>query len=75
VATASLAKTNKFGDLKSRLIFLLLALFVYRLGSHIPVPGIDPVALEKLFKDQQGGILSLFNMFSNATGSIPGTGI
>jgi preprotein translocase subunit SecY len=57
-------KTNKYGDLKSRLIFLLLALLVYRLGSHIPVPGIDPVALQKLFKDQQGGILSLFNMFS-----------
>ena len=64
MATAALAKTNKFGDLKSRLIFLLLAFLVYRIGSHIPVPGIDPVALEKLFKDQQGGILSLFNMFS-----------
>jgi preprotein translocase subunit SecY len=65
VATAAtIAKSNKFGDLKSRLIFLLLALFVYRLGSHIPVPGIDPVSLQKLFKDQQGGILSLFNMFS-----------
>jgi preprotein translocase subunit SecY len=57
-------KSNKYGDLKSRLIFLLLALLVYRVGSHIPVPGIDPVALQKLFKDQQGGILSLFNMFS-----------
>jgi preprotein translocase subunit SecY len=57
-------KSNKYGDLKNRLIFLLLALLVYRLGSHIPVPGIDPVALQKLFKDQQGGILSLFNMFS-----------
>lgn len=45
-------------------MFLLLALLVYRIGSHIPVPGIDPIALEKLFKDQQGGILSLFNMFS-----------
>jgi preprotein translocase subunit SecY len=66
VATgASLAaKSNKFGDLKSRLIFLLLALLVYRVGSHIPVPGIDPDTLQKLFKDQQGGILSLFNMFS-----------
>lgn len=61
---ATLAKSNKFGDLKSRLLFLLLALFVYRVGSHIPVPGIDPVALQKLFKDQSGGILSLFNMFS-----------
>jgi preprotein translocase subunit SecY len=64
VTAATSAKANKFGDLKSRLIFLLLALLVYRLGSHIPVPGIDPVTLQKLFKDQQGGILSLFNMFS-----------
>jgi preprotein translocase subunit SecY len=66
VATgASLAaKSNKFGDLKSRLIFLLLALLVYRVGSHIPVPGIDPDTLQKLFKEQSGGILSLFNMFS-----------
>lgn len=63
--SASLAaKSNKFGDLKNRLIFLLLALLVYRIGSHIPVPGIDPDTLQKLFKDQQGGILSLFNMFS-----------
>ncbi len=57
-------KSNKYGDLKNRLIFLLLALLVYRLGSHIPVPGIDPATLQKLFKEQQGGILSLFNMFS-----------
>jgi preprotein translocase subunit SecY len=64
VTAASPTKSNKFGDLKSRLMFLLLALLVYRIGSHIPVPGIDPVALQKLFKDQQGGILSLFNMFS-----------
>ena len=59
-----LAKSGKFGDLRRRLTFLLLALVVYRLGAHIPVPGIDPVALEQLFKGQQGGILSLFNMFS-----------
>ncbi len=59
-----LAKSGKFGDLRRRLTFLLLALVVYRLGAHIPVPGIDPVALQQLFKGQQGGILSLFNMFS-----------
>jgi preprotein translocase subunit SecY len=57
-------KNNKFGDLRRRLLFLLLALVVYRLGAHIPVPGIDPTALQQLFKDQQGGILNLFNMFS-----------
>ena len=59
-----LAKSGKFGDLRRRLIFLLLALVVYRMGAHIPVPGIDPNQLAQLFKGQQGGILSLFNMFS-----------
>ncbi len=62
--SAQLAKTGKFGDLRRRLVFLLLALVVYRIGAHIPVPGIDPTQLQELFKGQQGGILSLFNMFS-----------
>jgi preprotein translocase subunit SecY len=62
--STSLAKTGKFGDLRRRLVFLLLALVVYRIGAHIPVPGIDPAQLEQLFQGQQGGILSLFNMFS-----------
>lgn len=61
---AQIAKTGKFGDLRRRLVFLLLALVVYRVGAHIPVPGIDPGQLQQLFKGQQGGILSLFNMFS-----------
>ena len=59
-----LAKSGKFGDLRRRLVFLLLALVVYRIGTHIPVPGIDSNQLQQLFKGQQGGILSLFNMFS-----------
>ena len=59
-----LAKSGKFGDLRRRLVFLLLALVVYRIGAHIPVPGIDPNALQDLFKRQSGGILNLFNMFS-----------
>ena len=59
-----LAKSGKFGDLRRRVVFLLLALVVYRIGAHIPVPGIDPVALQELFKGQSGGILNLFNMFS-----------
>ena len=59
-----LAKSGKFGDLRRRLVFLVLALVVYRIGAHIPVPGIDPNQLQALFKGQQGGILSLFNMFS-----------
>ncbi len=61
---AQIAKTGKFGDLRRRLVFLLLALVVYRIGAHIPVPGINPDQLQELFKGQQGGILSLFNMFS-----------
>ena len=65
MATASLPSSkSNYGDLTRRLVFLLLALLVYRIGAHIPVPGIDPVQLEQLFKGQQGGILSLFNMFS-----------
>jgi len=55
---------GKMGDLKRRLMFLLGALIVYRVGAHIPVPGIDPVALADLFKSQKGGILDMFNMFS-----------
>jgi len=59
-----LKMSGKMGDLKSRLLFLIGALIVFRIGSFIPVPGIDPVALEDLFKSQQGGILGMFNMFS-----------
>ncbi len=59
-----LAKSGKFGDLRRRITFLLLALVVYRVGAHIPVPGIDPAQLQQLFKSQGGGILNLFNMFS-----------
>ncbi len=58
------ASGSKYGDLKRRIIFLLLALVVYRIGAHVPVPGIDPEMLTKLFNEQQGGILGLFNMFS-----------
>nr|WP_301290003.1 preprotein translocase subunit SecY [Kerstersia gyiorum] len=54
----------RYGDLKRRLVFLLLALVVYRLGTHIPVPGINPDALSDLFRQHSGGILGLFNMFS-----------
>lgn len=60
----TIAKTGKYGDLRRRLLFLLLALVVYRVGAHIPVPGINPDQLRQLFQGQQGGILSLFNMFS-----------
>ncbi len=63
-ASATIGSTGKYGDLKRRLFFLLLALLVYRVGTHIPVPGIDPDQLRQLFNSQQGGILGLFNMFS-----------
>ncbi len=61
---ATLGKSGKFGDLKRRLLFLLGALIVYRIGAHIPVPGIDAAVLSDLFNSQQGGILGMFNMFS-----------
>jgi len=59
-----LATLGKLGDLKRRLWFLLGALVVYRVGAHIPVPGIDPNELAKLFQQNTGGILDMFNMFS-----------
>jgi preprotein translocase subunit SecY len=59
-----LKSVGKMGELKSRLWFVLGALVVYRLGAHIPVPGIDPTVLKQLFDSQSGGILGMFNMFS-----------
>ncbi|MFK7963510.1 MAG: preprotein translocase subunit SecY [Burkholderiaceae bacterium] len=61
---SALATARQSGDLQKRLIFLLMALIVYRIGTHIPVPGIDPDQLASLFNSQQGGILDMFNMFS-----------
>jgi preprotein translocase subunit SecY len=58
------AKSGKYGELQGRIIFLLLALVVYRIGSHIPVPGIDPDQLQRMFQSQPEGILNMFNMFS-----------
>lgn len=58
------AKSAASGFPWGRLWFLLGALVVYRIGAHVPVPGIDPTALADLFKQNQGGILGMFNMFS-----------
>ncbi|MBC3878088.1 preprotein translocase subunit SecY [Undibacterium sp. FT79W] len=58
------AKSVASGFPWGRLWFLLAALVVYRIGAHVPVPGIDPTALADLFKQNQGGILGMFNMFS-----------
>ncbi|MDO9310078.1 MAG: preprotein translocase subunit SecY [Nitrosomonas sp.] len=55
---------DKFADLKRRLWFLLLALIVYRIGAHVPVPGIDPITLKELFDSQESSVLGMFNMFS-----------
>ncbi len=55
---------GKYGDLSTRLWFLLGALVVFRIGTYIPVPGIDPSVLADLFKKQTSGILGMFNMFS-----------
>lgn len=64
MASNPLAAMGKMSDLKRRLVFLVLALIVFRIGTHIPVPGIDPTQLAKLFETQGGGILGMFNMFS-----------
>lgn len=56
--------TDKLSELKKRLWFLLLALIVYRIGAHVPVPGIDPIVLKDLFQSQESGVLGMFNMFS-----------
>lgn len=56
--------TGKYGDLWKRLRFLILALLVYRIGTHIPVPGINPARLAELYHSQQGGILGVLNLFS-----------
>ena len=61
---AALGEASRFADLRQRLFFLVGALIVYRIGTFIPVPGIDPVALEQFFDQQSGTILSMFNMFS-----------
>ncbi|HWP95071.1 MAG TPA: preprotein translocase subunit SecY [Gammaproteobacteria bacterium] len=61
---ASLGEIGKLTELRQRLFFLLGALIVFRIGAHIPVPGIDPIALARLFEQNRGTILDMFNMFS-----------
>ena len=52
------------GELKARLLFVLFAIFVYRIGTHIPVPGIDPLQLSAFFDQNEGTFAGMFNMFS-----------
>lgn len=63
-AMVDMLSAGKLTELKQRLLFLLGALLVFRIGAHVPVPGIDPVALAALFEQQRGTILDMFNMFS-----------
>jgi preprotein translocase subunit SecY len=58
------SKLSSLSELRSRLFFVLGAFFVYRIGAHIPVPGVDPQALALMFAQQKGSILNMFNMFS-----------
>ena len=61
---AGMSEGGKFAELRSRLLFLVGALIVYRLGTFIPVPGIDPAAMDRFFQQQSGTVLDMFNMFS-----------
>jgi preprotein translocase subunit SecY len=56
--------SSGFADLKQRIFFLLMAILVFRVGSYIPVPGLNPLKLSELFNAQQNNIVGLFNMFS-----------
>ena len=55
---------GKFTELRQRIFFLIGALLVFRIGSFITIPGINPTTLAEMFEQQQGTILSMFNMFS-----------
>jgi preprotein translocase subunit SecY len=61
---AQLGGMGKLSELKQRLLFVLMALIVYRIGTFIPTPGINPEAMARFFEQQSGTILNMFNMFS-----------
>jgi preprotein translocase subunit SecY len=63
-ANLNFSALAKADELKKRIWFTLGALLVYRLGTYIPLPGIDPTAWEQIFQTQSGGILGMFNMFA-----------
>ncbi len=60
--SSSLGGMTRFSELRQRLFFLVGALVVYRIGTYIPVPGIDPNAMQNFFNDQSGTILRMFRM-------------
>jgi len=61
---AALAGSGKLKELWSRILFVFAAFIVYRIGTHIPVPGVDPIAISALFDQNRGSILDVLNMFS-----------
>ena len=63
-ALGGLADIGKLSELRRRLFFVLFAIFIFRVGTHIPVPGVNPIAMADLFDRNQGTILDMFNMFS-----------
>ena len=64
MAISALAGLGKLTELRQRILFVLGAMVVFRLGTHIPVPGVDPVAVAALFEQTRGSIVDVFNMFS-----------
>jgi len=63
-SAASLGGTGKLTELRQRILFVLGALVVFRLGTHLPIPGVDPAAVAELFNQTRGSIIDVFNMFS-----------
>lgn len=59
-----LSGLGKAGELRSRLLFVVIALIIYRIGTHITIPGIDPIVMAELFEQQRGNIIDLMNLFS-----------
>jgi preprotein translocase subunit SecY len=64
MAISSLAGLGKMTELRQRILFVLGSLVVFRIGTHIPVPGVDPAAVAAMFEQTRGSIVDIFNMFS-----------
>jgi preprotein translocase subunit SecY len=64
MAASPLAGLGKMTELRQRIVFVLGAMVIYRLGTHIPIPGVDPTAVAALFEQTRGSIIDVFNMFS-----------
>ncbi len=64
MAASPLAAIGKMTELRQRILFVLGAMVVFRVGTHIPIPGVDPTAVAALFEQTRGSIVDIFNMFS-----------